>query len=102
VWHSFFVQHCGPKSSTFIYAEGEDAEPNLDDGYVSRGALWWLHDIAAILRNNFSTHPLSPGNPFLINIVILPVFSNTSVNVSENGDNSKSIKIQGHVGFVSG
>jgi hypothetical protein len=46
--------------------------------------------------------PLSPGSPFLINIVILPIFSNTSVKVSENGDNIKSIKIQGHVGFVSG
>jgi hypothetical protein len=91
------VQHCGTTSSPFIYAEGEDAEANLDDGCVSRGALWWLNDIAAILRNNFSTHPLGPGNPFLINIVILP-----SVKVSENGDNSKSINIQVHIEFVRG
>jgi hypothetical protein len=96
------VQHCGPKSGLFIYAEGADAEPNLDDGYVSRGALWWLNDIATILRNKFSTRPRSRYNPFLIDIAILPVFSNTYVEVSENGDNSKSIKIQGQVGFVGG
>jgi hypothetical protein len=87
------VQHCGPKSGPFIYAEGADAEPNLDDGYVSRGVLWWLNDIAVILRNKFSTRPLSRGNPFLVDVAILPIFSNTSVEVSESGDNSKSIKI---------
>jgi hypothetical protein len=85
------------------YAEGADAEPNLDDGHVSRGALWWLNDFATIFRNKFSTRPSrSRYNPFLIDIAILPVFSNTYVEVSENGDNNKNIKIQGQVGFVGG
>jgi hypothetical protein len=48
-------------ASQRIIAEGADAELNLDDGYVSRGALWLLNDIAAILRNEFSTRPPSRG-----------------------------------------
>jgi len=46
-------------TSERIIAEGLLPQSKLEDGYVQRDALWLLRDVAAILRNEFSTRPPS-------------------------------------------